>query len=80
VRFWTQANLGVPGGQQASARHGLALADSARVVALMSMALANCFILDWDAKFQYNYWRPITAIRNGDQDGNDTNVTQAGCL
>jgi len=33
--------------------------------------LANCFIVDWDAKFQYHFWRPITAIRNGDQDGND---------
>jgi hypothetical protein len=38
--------------------------------ALMSMALANCFIVDWDAKFQYNFWRPITAIRNGDHDDN----------
>jgi hypothetical protein len=32
---------------------------------------ANTFITDWDAKFTYNFWRPITAIRNGDQDGND---------
>jgi hypothetical protein len=35
------------------------------------MASANSFITDWDAKFTYNFWRPVTAIRNGDQDGND---------
>jgi hypothetical protein len=81
VRFWTQANLGpawFQAAQQASARHNLSMADSARVFALMSMALANCFILDWDAKFQYNFWRPITAIRNGDQDGNDATERDAG--
>ncbi len=39
--------------------------------ALPNMAMANTFINDWDAKFTYNFWRPITAIRNGDIDGND---------
>jgi hypothetical protein len=81
VRFWTQANLGpawFQAARQASARHDLPLAESARVFALMSMALANCFIIDWDAKFQYNFWRPITAIRNGDQDGNDATERVAG--
>src|SRR6478672_2525738 len=66
VRFWTQANL-PPSWFQAAAqvsdRKGLSVADKARVFALMSMALANCFIVDWDAKFHYNFWRPITAIR-----------------
>jgi hypothetical protein len=81
VRFWIQANLGLSwfqAARQASARHELPLAESARVFALMSMALANCFIVDWDAKFQYNFWRPITAIRNGDQDGNDATERAAG--
>ena len=83
VRFWTQANLGpawFQAARQASARHGLPVAESARMFALMSMALANCFIVDWDAKFQYNFWRPITAIRNGDQDGNDATERDAGWL
>lgn len=35
------------------------------------MGVANTFINDWDAKFTYNFWRPLTAIRNGDMDGND---------
>ena len=81
VRFWTQANL-APAWYQAAAqvsdRRGLSVAEKARVFALMSMALANCFIVDWDAKFQYNFWRPITAIRNGDQDGNDATERVAG--
>jgi hypothetical protein len=83
VRFWTQANLGPAWFQaawQVSARRGLSVAESSRVFALMSMALANCFIVDWDAKFQYNFWRPITAIRNGDQDGNDATERDAGWL
>lgn len=74
VRFWTQINLG-PAWYQAAAqvsdRKNLSFADNARLFALLSMALANCFVVDWDAKFTYNFWRPITAIRNGDQDGND---------
>jgi hypothetical protein len=83
VRFWTQANLGPAWFQaatQVSARRGLPLAENARLFALMSMALANCFIVDWDAKFQYNFWRPVTAIRNGDQDGNDATERDAGWL
>jgi hypothetical protein len=81
VRFWTQANLPPAWFQaaaQVSERKNLPLADKARVFALMSMALANCFIVDWDAKFTYNFWRPITAIRNGDQDGNDATERDAG--
>jgi hypothetical protein len=74
VRFWTQTNLGPAWFQaatQLSARKGLGLAENARLYALLSMGLANAFITDWDAKFQYNFWRPLTAIRNGDLDGND---------
>jgi len=81
VRFWTQANL-TPAwfqaaGQLAAAR-GLDLADNARLFALLAMSLGNCFIIDWDAKFHYNSWRPLTAIRNGDMDGNDATERDAG--
>src|SRR3954471_5706794 len=83
VRFWTQANL-APAWYQAAAqvseRRGLSVADKARVFALMSMALANCFIVDWDAKFQYSFWRPVTAIRNAVQDGNDDTERDPGWL
>ena len=42
------------------------------------MAAANSFIVDWDAKFYYNRWRPVTAIRNGDLDGNDATERDPG--
>ena len=42
------------------------------------MASANSFIVDWDAKFYYNRWRPVTAIRNGDLDGNDATERDPG--
>ena len=83
VRFWTQANL-TPAWYQAaaqlSAQKGLGLAENARLFALLSMGLGNCFIVDWDAKFHYNFWRPVTAIRNGDQDGNDATERDVGWL
>jgi hypothetical protein len=44
--------------------------DSARMYALAETALADAQIACWDSKYFYNFWRPITAIRLGDQDGN----------
>jgi hypothetical protein len=81
VRFWTQANF-TPSwfqaaGQLATAR-GLGLADNARLFALLAMGLGNCFITEWDAKYHYNFWRPVTAIRNGDMDGNRDTERDAG--
>jgi hypothetical protein len=43
---------------------------AARTLALMNIALADAVIATFDAKFQFNYWRPITAIRAADTDGN----------
>jgi hypothetical protein len=80
VKFWSQANLSVAWEQvarQLSAAKNLSLADNARLFALLNMGMANSFINDWDAKFTYNFWRPVTAIRNGDQDGNDATERDA---
>ena len=80
VKFWTQLNFG-PAWQEAarqlSAAKNLTLAENARLFALLNMAMANTFITDWDAKFTYNFWRPVTAIRNGDLDGNDATERDA---
>ncbi len=46
------------------------IGDSARMYALAETALADTQIACWDSKYFYNFWRPITAIRLGDQDGN----------
>ena len=80
VRFWSQLNFGPSwneAARQLSARKGLNLAENARVFALLNMGIANTFIADWDAKFHYNFWRPVTAIRNGDNDGNDATERDA---
>ena len=80
VKFWTQATR--PAWQEVarelSAAKKLSLAENARLFALLNMGMANTFITDWDAKFTYNLWRPVTAIRNGDQDGNDATERDAG--
>lgn len=48
--------------------------ESARMFALADTALADAQIACWDSKYFYNFWRPITAIRMGDQDGNPQTV------
>lgn len=50
---------------------GRSLIQNARLFALVEMAAADAYIAVFDAKYTYNFWRPITAIRNGDTDGND---------
>ena len=81
VRFWRTPNL-APAWQAAARQFAmqreLSLAECGRLFALLNMASANSFITDWDAKFTYNFWRPVTAIRNGDQDGNDATERDAG--
>jgi len=48
----------------------LNLLDGARFYALASIARADSLIAVFDAKYHYEFWRPVTAIRNGDIDGN----------
>ena len=45
--------------------------DAARMMAMVSVAYADAIIACFDAKYDYAFWRPITAIRAGDTDGND---------
>jgi len=44
--------------------------ETARMYALVETAMADAQIACWDSKYFYNFWRPITAIRLGNQDGN----------
>jgi hypothetical protein len=46
------------------------IGDNARLLALGTLAMADSLITAWDSKIHYVYWRPITAIREGDDDGN----------
>ena len=55
---------------QLSAAERLSLAENARVFALLNMAIADAAIVVFEAKYFYHLWRPVTAIRAGDIDGN----------
>jgi len=46
----------------------LSIGDSARLLALINLAMADAQIAVWDSKLHFNFWRPITAIREGDDD------------
>ncbi len=61
-----------------SGKRSLALIDSARMFALYYMVLADALTAVFEAKYAYNYWRPITAIRLGESDGNDATPADAG--
>jgi hypothetical protein len=46
----------------------MSVLDCARFMALVAVAAADAGIAVFDAKYQYDFWRPMTAIRNGDID------------
>jgi len=46
------------------------LVETARLMALLSLAQADGAIVCWETKFRYNLWRPVTAIQRADEDGN----------
>ena len=48
----------------------LSLSDNARFFAMLASASADAIIACWDSKYFYSFWRPVTAIRAGDTDGN----------
>src|SRR5262249_61516385 len=50
-------------------RKNLSVVDCARTMALGAMALTDAYMAVYDAKYRYELWRPITAIRNGDTIG-----------
>jgi len=72
ARFWliTGPVSYYPIVRQLVAARKMELVDSARFMALVSTAVADSFIAVFDAKYHYEFWRPVTAIRNGDLDDN----------
>ena len=76
-RFWNGAiqNYWNEIAQTAALEHKLSLPESARLFALLNFAFADDVIAFYDAKYTYNFWRPVTAIRAADTDTNpNTNV------
>ena len=85
ARFWADgAGTVTPPGhwnviaRDVAAQRGTTLEQNARLFALLNIAVADAAICSWDAKYAYNFWRPITAIRMADTDGNnDTEADSA---
>ena len=59
---------------------GRSLSENARLFALIAMTTADAHIAVFDAKYAFNFWRPITAIRNGSGDGNASTVAEPAWL
>lgn len=82
ARFWaaTGPHCWQPIVRQLAAARNLGLTDSARLFALVGIATSDSFIAVFDAKFHYNLWRPVTAIRNADITGNANTPREASWL
>jgi hypothetical protein len=81
ARFWSDFSYtGTPVGhwnqiaQDISRRRGLSLAETARLFALLNLAMADAAIVAWNAKYAHNLWRPVTAIQRADRDGNPATI------
>jgi hypothetical protein len=72
ARFWLASPTVIWNNvaRQLIGTHALDPSASARALALMYLAAADASIVCWEAKYSVNFWRPITAIRNGDADDN----------
>src|SRR5215470_1254694 len=79
ARFWL---VGPPVAYHPFARQlviakQMSVIDSARFMALVAVGITDSIIAVLDAKYHYNFWRPITAIRNGDNDRNPATEREA---
>jgi hypothetical protein len=80
ARFWqiTGAATYNPVTRHLAKVKALDLLDTARLFALSGMATADTAVAIFDAKYAHGFWRPVTAIRNGDIDDNDATTLDAG--
>ena len=72
ARFWelTGPATYLPVARYLAAGRRLDALETARAYALAALAAADALVAVFDAKYTYGFWRPVTAIRNGDQDNN----------
>ena len=78
-RFWflTGPRTYNPIVHQVAKAKQMDIVDSARLFALVLMAGSDAMIAVFDGKYAYNLWRPVTAIRNADQTGNNATPREA---
>jgi hypothetical protein len=81
-QFWfvTGPQTWNPVVRQLAASKKLDTIESARLFALVAMAADDAFIAVFDAKYHYNLWRPVTAIRNADLTKNPKTQREANWL
>ena len=72
ARFWAEAMATMWNriARTVAEQRGLGLWESARLLGVLNFAVADATISVYAAKYVYNFWRPLTAIRNADVDGN----------
>ena len=77
--FWDISNgtTWIRIGNEMLATDGLTIAQNSRIMAKLSAGVADSLIAGFDAKYTYNLWRPVTAIRKGDADTNPLTVGDA---
>jgi PAP2 superfamily len=80
ARFWeaTAPTIYYPVVRSVANMSGRDVTQNARLFALAGQAIDDAMIAVFDAKYHYNFWRPVTAIRNGDIDGNDATERDPG--
>lgn len=66
--------------QEIAEKRGNSLLENARMFAVLDVCLADAAISCWTAKYEYELWRPVTAIREADTDGNDATTKDASWL
>jgi hypothetical protein len=81
AQFWAgAAGTGpwVRAGIDAAQSAGLSTLENAALFAKLSTSMVDAGIAVWDTKYAFDYWRPVTAIRLADLDGNDGTVADPG--
>ncbi|ARO87879.1 PA-phosphatase [Nitrosospira lacus] len=73
ARFWEEVMPPIYHGIARSVADapGREITQNARLFAALTQATNDSLVAVFDAKYHYNFWRPVTAIRNADIDGND---------
>jgi hypothetical protein len=76
ARFWAEPPIPQARGsfRKLVLDRRLDLVDASRFMAMISVVYADALIACFDAKYRYAFWRPVTAIRAGDTDGNAATV------
>jgi len=82
ARFWDYSMPPVYHGvvRSVALTPGRDIAANARLFATVAQAMDDALIAVFDAKYHYNFWRPVTAIRNADIDGNEATAREPAWL